>query len=97
MAASKDKAILFQTVKLEKGITHRPVAVFNTAVMAKTFAVLLKSAHKSGDAEGAAALDPGVVLDGDGKLREVTRWSVAVCRYNPQASIGDDDTEVTEG
>lgn len=93
MAASKDKAILFARATVGKTPHLWPVAAFNTAADARSYAGMLKLAYQVGHQETIKALDPSAVRGEDGNAVPGTRWSVKVIPYAPSADLGIDDDD----
>jgi hypothetical protein len=91
MAASKDKVILFARATHNKAVHLWPVAVFNDAVSAKSYATFLRLAYRSSDLEAIAALDPSFRKDDTDAPLKDTKWSMVTAPYAPQPSFGEDD------
>lgn len=93
MAKSLTKVVLFATSRHDKKVYQHPVASFNSEATAKSYAMILRLAHRSGDVVMAKELDPRVQLTGDGELIADTKWSMVTLPYEPEPSVDDDETE----
>lgn len=96
MAASKSKVILFGTAKQAK-VTHRwPVAVFNDAKQAKSYATFLRLAYRAADWPAVKTLDPSAVMTEEGTPIKDTKWSLVEVPYAPSPDLEDDDAATEE-
>ena len=96
MAASKSKTILFGTAKLAR-VTHRwPVAVFNDAKQAKSYATYLRLAYRAADWESVKVLDPSAAMTEEDTPVPGTKWSIVETPYAPSPDLEDDDAATEE-
>lgn len=91
MPVSIDKAILFARAMEGKQVHLWPVAVFNHASQAKSYAGMLKVAYKSGSADAIKALDPSHHKTPEGEPLTDIRWSIVTVPYSPSPAFGEDD------
>lgn len=85
------KTILFSRVTVGKAVKRHPVAVFSREADAKAFAVLLNTAHKTGNVEMAKQLDAATVLNEDGTLADGLKFDLATVPYAPTLSESGED------
>ena len=85
------KTILYTRVVMNKIAHQHPVAVFGDEPTAKTYAMLINTAHKTGNREMALQLDPKTVLTESGDLVPGIKFSLVTVPYSPSfADAGDD-------
>jgi hypothetical protein len=85
------KTILFTRVTVDKHVQQWPVAVFGNVQAAKTHAVLISTAHNSGNADMAKVLDPQTKTDADGKLIPGIKFSLLEVPYEPSLADSADN------
>lgn len=77
------KTILFTRVSVDKQTHLWPTAVFADDKSAKAYAVLLKMAHDTGNANLAKELDPETRTAEDGTLIKGVKFSIKIAPYAP--------------
>jgi hypothetical protein len=95
MARSAAKAILFATAKHDRKVYTWPVAVFNDAKQAKSYATFLRLAYRAKDFDAIKVLDPAAKLTDEGIPVADVKWSLVEAPYAPSPDLEDDDA-VTE-
>lgn len=91
MPVSTKKVILFASA-VDGKVRHLwPVAVFNDAKGAKSYAGFVKLAHATGDETAIAALDPSYRKDPEGKPLKVEKFSIVEVPYAPQPIVAEFD------
>jgi hypothetical protein len=85
------KTILFSRVTISKAVHQHPVAVFSREPDAKAYAVLLNTAHKSGNVEMAKQLDAKTALAEDGTLIPGIKFALVTVPYAPTLADSGDD------
>jgi hypothetical protein len=90
VAVSKDKVILFASATHNKARHLWPVAVFNEAPAAKSYATFLRLAYRADDGAAIALLDPTAHKDDAGQYLKDTKWSLVTVPYAPQPSFEED-------
>lgn len=85
------KTILFSRVPVGKGAVQHPVAVFSREADAKGYAVLINTAHKSGNVEMAKQLDAATHLNEDGTLTAGLKFSLVTVPYAPTLAESGED------
>jgi hypothetical protein len=85
------KTILFTRVTVDKQVHLWPTAVFADDKSAKAYAVLLKMAHDTGNAELATKLDPETRKGEDGSLVKGVKFSIKIAPYAPVAGDSGED------
>jgi hypothetical protein len=89
MARSTAKTILFARQTVDGKTLQWPVAVFNDLESTKAYATMVKMAHASGNAEHAKTLDPGTLVDKNGKLHPGLKFSIKEVPYAPAPTFGE--------
>lgn len=85
------KVILFSRTTIGKAVHNHPVAVFSKDTEAKSYAVMINTAIKSGNTEFAKSLDPKVMLDESGALVDHVKFSLVSVPYSPTVGGGADE------
>lgn len=93
MPVSTKKVILFARAAEGKVMHQWPVAVFNDAKGAKSYATFLKLAHTTGDAAAIALLDPAHKKDSEGKPLNVAKFAMLEVPYAPQPALAEFDDD----
>lgn len=88
---SLTKVILFTRVTQDKHLYQWPVAAFADMSKAKTHAVLINTAHKTGNVDMAKSLDPQTRVDAEGKLVPGIKFSLVEVPYEPSLADSADD------
>jgi hypothetical protein len=82
---STAKSILFCRAVIGKASYQWPVAVFNTDVIAKTYAAYLRMAYTAGNVAEVKRLDPRAKTGEDGTLVPEVKYSIVTLPYEPSA------------
>lgn len=85
------KTILFSRTEQGKTVEQHPVGVFASGDLAKQYAVLINTAHQSGNVDLARQLDKNTSIASDGTLVPGVRFSLAEVPYNPTLAASADD------
>jgi hypothetical protein len=96
MAASKSKVILFGNAKHDRKTLQWPIAVFNDAKQAKSYATFLRLAYRAADWDAVKTLDPSAHLTEEGTPLKDTKWSLVEVPYAPSPDLEDDDAATEE-
>lgn len=85
------KVILFSRTTVGKATHQHPVAVFSRESDAKGYAVLINTAHKTGNVDMARQLDPQVMVAEDGTLAGSLRFALVTVPYAPTLAESGED------
>ena len=86
-----NKTILYSRVTIDKRVHNHPIAVFANEADAAAYAMLIMTAHKSGNAEMAKQLDSKTALAEDGTLIPGIKFSRVTVPYAPTLATSGDD------
>lgn len=85
------KTILFSRITVGKATHQHPVAVFSREADAKAYAVLINTAHKTGNVEMAKSLDAQTMMADDGTLAGTLRFALVTVPYAPTLAESGED------
>lgn len=90
------KTILFGRITIERRTQLWPIGVFANPTSAKTYAMYLKMAVSSGNADLVKALDPQAKIDANGHVIPGLKLSVSTIPYEPSPTATMLDGDVAD-